>query len=65
MFGARHLTTAYQCISCERIYSHHDVNTELLLTFSAGEQELRYRVADYATGTNIMSEDKRLFSIYF
>ena len=65
MFGARHLTTAYQCISCERIDSHHDVNTELLLTFSDGEQELRYRVADYATGTNIMSEDKRLFSIYF
>ena len=65
MFGDRHLTAAYKCTSVERIYTPHDVNTELLVTFSNGEHELRYHVADYATGTNVMSEDKCLFSIYF
>jgi hypothetical protein len=26
---------------------------------------LEYTVCDYSSGTNIMTEDKRLFSIYF
>ena len=65
MFGERQLTPDYKCTCVERIYTPHDVSTELLLTFSDGERELHYRVADYATATNIMSEDKRLFSIYF
>ena len=65
MFGERKLTTDFKCVACERIYTPSDVNTELLLTFSDGERELKYRVADYATGTNLMTEDKRFFSIYF
>ena len=65
MFGERMLTTAFKCTDCERVYTPSDVNTELLLTFSDGERELKYRVADYASGTNLMTEDKRFFSIYF
>ena len=65
MFGERKLTPDYKCISCERIYTPADVNTELLLTFSDGKNELKYHVADYATGTNFMTDDKRYFSIYF
>ena len=65
MFGQRHLTDAYRCVACERIYTPADVNTELLLTFSDGVNELKYHVADYATGTNLMTLDKRMFSIYF
>jgi hypothetical protein len=30
-----------------------------------GSETLEYTVCDYASGTNIMTEDKRLFSIYF
>ena len=30
-----------------------------------GENTVEYTVCDYASGTNIMTEDKKLFSIYF
>ena len=33
--------------------------------FSCGSETLEYTVCDYASGANIMTEDKRLFSIYF
>ena len=65
MFGERKLTAEYKCTACERIYTPSDVNTELLLTFSDGRNELKYHVADYASGTNTMTDDKRYFSIYF
>jgi len=39
-----------------------NVNTAYTLTFSDGS---RADACDYASGTNIMSDDKRLFSIYF
>ncbi len=65
MFGERLLSPDYKCTSCKRIYTPADVNTELLLTFSDGKNELSYHVADYATGTNLMTLDKRFFSIYF
>ena len=65
MFGERYLTPEYKCVSCERIYTPADVNTELILTFKNGNKELKYHVADYATGTNFMTDDKRFFSIYF
>ena len=65
MFGDRRLTAAYKCVACERIYTPSDVNTELILTFTDGENEIKYHVADYATGTNVMTLDKHFFSIYF
>ena len=65
MFGERLLTPEFKCVECKRVYSRADVSTELELVFSDGKRELRYHVCDYATGTNLMTEDKRFFSIYF
>ena len=65
MFGESELTEKFKCTAVERIYTQSDVNTELLLTFSDGERELHYHVADFASGTNMVSDDKRFFSIYF
>ena len=65
MFGERRLDGSYKCIDCQRIHTTENVNIELMLTFSNGKDTLKYHVADYASATNIMTEDKRLFSIYF
>ena len=65
MFGEGELTERFKCTAAKRIYTQSDVNTELLLTFSDGERELCYHVADFASGTNLVNDDKRFFSIYF
>ena len=65
MFGGLNLTPEYNCAKCERLSSHDGINAEFKLTLSNGENTLTYTVCDYASGTNIMTEDKKLFSIYF
>ena len=65
MFGSPKLTPEYKCVKCERLTSHEGINAEFRLTLSNGSEMLEYTVCDYASGTNIMTEDKRLFSIYF
>ena len=65
MFGGLTLTPEYKCTKCERLTSHDGINAEFKLTLSDGENTVEYTVCDYASGTNIMTEDKKLFSIYF
>ena len=65
MFGEQRLTASHRCVSCERVDSPDGINLAFELTFSKGEETLMYRVCDYASGTNIMTLDKRLFSIFF
>ena len=65
MFGGLTLTPEYKCAKCERLDSHDGINAEFRLTLSDGENTVEYTVCDYASGTNIMTEDKKLFSIYF
>ena len=65
MFGERRLDETYKCIDCKRIHTAENVNIEFMLTFSNGKDTLKYHVADYASATNMMTEDKRFFSIYF
>jgi len=65
MFGERLLDESFECVGCERVHTTDRVNIEFILTFKKGDKVLKYHVADYASGTNIMTEDKRFFSIYF
>lgn len=65
MFGKRFLTPDFRCTECERVHTANGVNLEFMLTFTNGCDTLRYHVADFASGTNFMTEDKRYFSIYF
>ena len=65
MFGGLELTTDYKCISCERIESPESINLTYKIKFSNGEKTLEYKVCDYASGTNIMTLDMNLFSVYF
>ena len=65
MFESPKLTPEYKCVKCERLTSHEGINAEFRLTLSNGSETLEYTVCDYASGTNIMTEDKRLFTIYF
>ncbi|MBR2467165.1 MAG: glycoside hydrolase family 127 protein [Clostridia bacterium] len=65
MFGARELTANFECVYCERIHTNDKVNAEYILKFSDGKKTLEYHVADFASATNFMTEDKHYFSIYF
>ena len=49
----------------ERVASPEGIDLAFELTFAKGEEILKYRVADYASATNIMTLDKQLFSIFF
>ena len=65
MFGERLLTPDYKCTSCERISSPDGINLAFRLAFSNGEKTLEYTVADYCSGTNILTKDMSLFSVFF
>ena len=65
MFGEQRLTSEYSCIACERIEPPKGINVCFKLSFSNGKDTLDYTVCDYASGTNIMTKDTKLFSIYF
>ncbi len=65
MFGEHNLTPSHRCVSCERITSPDGVDLAFELTFSNGDETLKYRVCDYASGTNFKTLDKKYFSIFF
>ena len=65
MFGERKLTPDYVCTSCERIPSPEDINLAFRLSFHDGEKNLEYTVSDYCSGTNILTKDMSLFSVFF
>ncbi len=65
MFGVQMLTSEYRCVSCERAESPQGINLCFKLAFSNGKNTASYTVCDYASGTNIMTKDTKLFSIYF
>lgn len=59
------LSEDFKCVKCERTKSAEGINAQYSLTFSNGKEELAYTVCDYASGTNIMTEDRKMFSIHF
>ena len=65
MFGERQLAPDYKCTSCERISSPDGINLAFRLTFSNGEKTLEYTVADYCSGTNVLTKDMSFFSVFF
>lgn len=65
IFENRVISTDFKCVKCERIKSADGINAQFALTFSNGKDELHYIVCDYASGTNLMTEDKKMFGIYF
>lgn len=55
---------SYKCTSIERV-KQDGINIAFDLVLESGKDKVKLRVCDYASGTNVISDDKHLFSIYF
>ena len=65
MFGEHVLTSDYVCTDCEETAAPDGINLVFRLNFKNGETNLTYTVADYSSGTNILTKDMSLFSVFF
>ena len=65
MFGEQKLTKNHRLISCERVEAPDGIEFAFDLVFAKGDETLKYRVCDYASGTNVMTLDMQLFSMFF
>jgi hypothetical protein len=65
MFGEQKLTAEHRVVSCEPVDSPEGINLAFDITFAKDGELLKYRVCDYSSGTNIMTLDNQLFSIFF
>ena len=65
MFGEQKLTADHRLVSAARVSAPEGIDFAFELTFAKGDETLKYTVCDYASGTNIMTLDKQLFSIFF
>lgn len=65
IFSQHALTAEYKSVALKRLNTCQNVNLEYEIAFSNGEKELSYHVADYASGCNMILDDKKYFSIYF
>ena len=65
LYCAPVIDSGYRCTSIERGALADGINLSYNLVLENGKETLRLNVCDYASGTNVISDDKHLFSIYF
>jgi len=65
MFESDRISPSCTVKSIKRIHTCDNVNLEYEIVLSDGKKEFTLHTADYASGTNMLLDDKRYFSIYF
>lgn len=65
MFGEKVIDSSYK-MTYKKCEPHKDIYSEYEVTFDNGNDKIVTHVCDYATGTNVHSEDDvKMFSIFF